>query len=270
MGIFDYIKSAFKVKYNLMGLAWFFLAGILTIPTLFWPIGIALEIIYLTTMAHNKKFQKLVNAQNFSKQLEKIENQKNLILNNLLSSDRKKKFNELYEKCKNLQQKSSIYVQNESIKSLEEHKIVTVNKLLWLFLKTLYYEQVLSDFLSSNLDKDIKEKIKEAQEKLNKETKEINKKNLESLLEVLNKRLNNITQTSEKLEAVKGYLLNLENLILLSQEQTISKGDPAYIENQINVTKGGLDAVEELVKTMDIKAGQFSIDEETPVFVKNE
>src|SRR3989337_2652522 len=102
MGILYYVKSVFRLKYNLIGLAWFFIAGIVTTPRLFWPIGIALEILFLAILSTNKRFQRTVDAQLSNQKINQVENRKNFIISNLLTAERKKRFNDLIEKCKNL------------------------------------------------------------------------------------------------------------------------------------------------------------------------
>ncbi|MGH9361610.1 MAG: hypothetical protein ACRD2T_06805, partial [Thermoanaerobaculia bacterium] len=63
-GIFDYIKEAFKVPYNVILLSGGLLAGVVTMqPLVVWPLVAAAELVYLLGLSHYPRFQHLVRAR---------------------------------------------------------------------------------------------------------------------------------------------------------------------------------------------------------------
>lgn len=256
-GILDYVREAFKLPYNVILLAGGVIAGVVTMePLLVWPFVAAAELVYLLGLAHNARFQNLVRARKKGgAAAEPSGDEAAERLVESLHNTRRQRFEGLRRRCHELE--GSLAVTRAGDPGLgdilDDQKAESVNKLLWVFLRTLAYEQMLDGFSSASPRREIEEALRKAEREHAEEvTSEPLKAALAENIEVLKKRLENLGRAEENLRNVRARLVRIENSILLIQEQALTRRDPSFVEAEVKAATMGLDSVEEMLRGMDL------------------
>jgi hypothetical protein len=270
-GIFDYIREAFKVPYNVILLSGGVLAGVVTMqPLVVWPLVAAAELVYLLGLAHYPRFQHLVRARrDYRKAVSSEEAAEELVKG--LSSSRRQRFDTVRERCRELQR--SLAATRAGEKGLddlfEDQQVESVNKLLWVFLRTLSYEQMLDALCTGVPKKEIETALQRAERDQAASTSETLKAALAENVDVLKKRLENLQRAEENREGLRARLGRIENSILLIQEQALTRRDPAFVEAEVKAATVGLTSVEEVLRGMDLPAIETTSGP-TPEFLQRE
>ena len=270
IGIVDYVREAFKVPYNLILVSGGFLAGIVTLhPLAVWPLAAAMELAYLLSVAHHPRFQNLVRAKLERREVAGTEPTVERLVA-ALDLGRRARFERVRGRCEELQ--SSLAAAGTETRPLgdilEGQQADSVNKLLWAFLRTLGYEQVVENFCRAVPRAEIEANLKNTQQELAKEgiSPDLKSAYGESA-EVLKKRLENLDRAKGNLESLRARLVRIENSVLLIQEQALTRRDPAYVEAEVKAATAGLTSVEEMLSGFDIPALEAPATGPTPEFV---
>jgi hypothetical protein len=270
IGILDYVREAFKVPYNVILVSGGFLAGIASLhPLAIWPLAAALELAYLLSVAHHPRFQNLVRAKLDQRETAGTgQTAERLIA--ALDNDRRRRFDRVRGRCEELQQSMADAGGETQLLGdlLEGQQADSVNKLLWAFLRTLAYEQMVDRFCAAVPRAEIEANLKQSERETAKEgiSPELKSAYLESA-EVLKKRLENLERARGNLESLRARLVRIENSVLLIQEQALTRRDPAYVEAEVKAATAGLSSVEEMLSGIDIPALEAPPAGPTPEFV---
>jgi len=266
LGILDYAKEAFKEPYNLILFIGALLAGLIVLmPFVVWPLVGAVEILYLLTMANNARYQAVVRARLQRRdQFETLDVASRLIEG--LSERRKLRFEAVRARCLSLQESmQSAGKRNEVGDLLETQQLQSVNQLLWVFLRTLAYEQALESFCSSMPRGEIQNMLRKTEAALEDEklSDQMRTAYLENV-DVLKKRLENLERAETNLKTLEARLIRVENSIMLIQEQALTRQDPAFIEAEVNSATAGLTSVEQMLGSLDLPSMDAASQGPTP------
>ncbi len=272
-GIFDYVREAFKVPYNVILLAGGVLAGLVTMePLVVWPFVAAAELLYLLGLAHNPRFQNLVRGKRLGgRSAESAETETAERLLKALNAARRERFDTVRERCEELQRSLAATRAGEPGLGdlLDDQQVESVNKLLWVFLRTLGYEQLLDAFSSGVPRREIEEALRKAEREHAETTAEPLKAALAENVEVLQKRLENLGRAEANLRSLRARLSRIENSILLIQEQALTRRDPDFVEAEVKAATVGLSSVEEMLRGMDLPPLETATGE-APEFLRKE
>ncbi|MGH9362115.1 MAG: hypothetical protein ACRD2T_09370, partial [Thermoanaerobaculia bacterium] len=171
-----------------------------------------------------------------------------------LSAGRRKRFDAIRERCRQLQGSLAAARTGEHgfDDLFDDQQTESVNKLLWVFLRTLTYEQMLDALCASVSRKEIEEALHRTGNELAAATDEPLRAALSESIEVLKKRLENLRRAQENLRNLHARLSRIENSILLVQEQALTRRDPAFVEAEVKAATVGLDSVEEVLRGLDL------------------
>jgi hypothetical protein len=269
-GIFNYIREAFKVPYNLILLTGGLLAGVIIgHPEAVWPIVGALEILYLLGIAQHPRFQNLVHSRHNAAEAAVAAAQAGDRLLATLTPERSERFAKVRERCEELQRSLAQSRSGGQLGDLfGEQQTESVNKLLWAFLRALAHEQVLATFTTPARRREIEESLQRVQADLAKpDLSETMRAALTESADVLKKRLENLGNADENLENLRARLLRMENSILLIQEKALTRSDPSFIESEVQAATAGLDTSEEMLRMMDLPALDAVAGGPTPEFL---
>jgi hypothetical protein len=270
-GIVDYIKEAFKVPYNVILLAGGVLAGVVTMePLAVLPFVAAAELVYLLGLSHNPRFQHLVRAKKLERKVVGRDETAEDLLKSL-NAVRRQRFDGLRERCEELQRSLAATRAGEGGVGdiLGDQQVESVNKLLWVFLRSLSYEQMLDAFCSAVPRRDVEEALKKAEREQTEATAEPLKAALGENVEVLKKRMENLGRAEENLRSLRVRLSRIENSILLIQEQALTRRDPDFVEAEVKSATVGLSSVEEMLRGMDLPPLETTSGE-APEFLRKE
>lgn len=254
--IWDFVKSAFKGQNNVILLIGGILAAILSFQPLFViPIVVALELLYLVLRSQSPRFQAVVRARlQASKRVDAQQTADRLLFT--LNDRRRVRFERVRSRCLALQNSVRRAGSSNQLGSLlEDQQTHSVNQLLWVFLRTLSYEQALESFINSVPRTEIQHMLKQTEEGLASETlNESMRQAYTENLDVLRKRIDNLARAEENLKSIDARLIRVENSIMLIQEQALTRQDPAFIEAEVSSATAGLTSMEKVLGSIDLPA----------------
>jgi hypothetical protein len=266
-GIFEYLKEAFKVPYNVILVAGGLLAGLVSLqPLVVWPLVAALEIVYLLTLAHHPRFQNLVRARGEGRRAAGSAEVAERLAGSL-SAERRERFEQVRRRCAELQGSladAGIGGEGPLVDDIQEGtQAESVNKLLWVFLRTLAFEQAVEAFCAAVPRREIAEQLARAEAELARtDLSETMRAAHADNVEVLRKRLDNLRRAEENLESLRARLVRIENSVLLIQEQALTRRDPGFIEAEVKAATAGLTSIEEMLRSVELP--DFGADATTP------
>jgi hypothetical protein len=255
--IWEFGKAAFKGQNNLILFIGGLLAAILSFqPLVVFPLVLAVEILYLILRASSPRFQAVVRARLRQSQKESSSAVAERIFAGL-NDRRKQRFDGVRSRCLALQEslKRAGSSPSEIGSILEDQQIQSVNQLLWVFLRTLAYEEALESFSRGMPRADIEKTVKQTEAALESGdlTEGMRQAYVENL-DVLKKRLENLDRAEDNLKSIAARLIRVENSIMLIQEQALTRQDPAFIEAEVNSATAGLSSMEQVLGSIDLPA----------------
>jgi|CXWL01.1.fsa_nt_gi hypothetical protein len=274
LGLSHYLRSAFLEPYNLILFGGGLLAGVVTLlPLVVWPVVGALELLYLFAVGGNPRYQAIVRVRGRQTAAPVAAPGGGVTAQQLtagLSAERQQRFENVRRRCADLQRAlraGTGTVTNPGQMQdmlLESSQQDSINQLLWVFLRTLAFEQVLDAFVSNMPHRELETTLTRTKTALDDPTtsdkmKDAHRENLQ----VLEQRLANLKQAEENREVIQARLVRVENSILLIQEQAVTRQDPGFIEQQVSAVTAGLSSVQEMVSAMDLP--QISTTPEGPL-----
>jgi len=269
-GLLGYVKAAFKSPYNLILFTGGLLAGVVSLqPHIVWPFVIAAEVLYLASLSSSGRFQAVVDARRAAEASRAANDPAPLLLERL-DPARARRFEQVRRRCIDLQR--SIAGEGQSSEPgelLAGQQAQGVNKLLWVFLRTLVQEQTLADFCATMPRREIEATLREteaalADAQLSEEMKAAHGDNVQ----VLRLRLENLRRAEQNLAAIAARLVRVENSILLIQEQALTRRDPAFVEAEVRSVTEGLDSVEEMLRSMNLPQVETTSGDAVPEFLR--
>lgn len=255
-GFWTYIKAAFNVRWPVPGLGgipinWLALLGIAVagffVHPALWLLGAGLDFGFVMVLAHNVRFQRLVNAGQVAKEDIDFSVRISQQLQSLPSLARKR-YADLEARCK------QIYSMTEALApgAMSAVQVGGLKKLLWIFLRLLLSrETILEQARTTNRD-DLMDEVKKSEEQLTQlsdPAKERLRKSVESTLEILKKRLSNLDESRNALEFIDAELKRIEHQVeLIAQEAAIAK-DGGHLSTKIDTIAGTLSETQDWMKS---------------------
>lgn len=275
-----YIRKAFYFHWNLLALATGIAVGIISgRPDVVFPALLALEVLYLAFLSSNKRFQDAVDAE-----LRKMEEGVQLsseqklerILATLNNQDRRR-YHSLKDLCLELRRIA------DKVKSGTEAELAVrsnvqvnnINRLLWMYLKLLYFKNALESFFAAISEDDIKARIhrtKKRLEAMGPESQDTEKEALrrKSLLDTLGtslRRLENYKISMDNYDFIGLELERLHSKIASLAEMGINRQDPNLINSEIDVVTSSIEQTEKAMSELDFLDGLSTQDEDPPALL---
>lgn len=285
MGFGNYIKTAFKNRWNLLWLGGATAFALLTpIPTAVLAVVAAAEITYLGLLGTHPKFQAYVDAQlaKEARAANTVSSQQMLDrITNSLPKDLLDRFVALKSRCLDLQQIAAELKQTnhaDSSMPLESFQISGLNRLLWLHLRLLFTQFALYRFLKQTSDEQIQSDIKRIEARLAqlpstglKEQDQRVRKALEDNLQTSRDRLANLQRARDNFDLVKLEIERLENKIQSLSELAVNRQDqePGYISGQVDQVAASMTETEKTMNELRFVTGLDTV-EEAPALLQGE
>ncbi|KAF0245909.1 MAG: hypothetical protein FD180_1171 [Planctomycetota bacterium] len=256
IGLWGYIKAAFNVRWPIPGLGglpinWLFLFGVglagwLLHPAL-WLMGGALSFGFVMMLAHNPRFQKIIDATAGAKDDFNFSARAAQMLQGVPGLARKR-YADLEVRCGQIRQMSESLAPG----AMTEVQVGGLKRLMWIFLKLLVSrETILTQARTTNRE-DLQDEIKRAEEQLTQladPSRERLRKSVESNLEIIKKRLTNLDESKHALEFIEAELKRIENQVeLIAQEAAMAK-DGAHLSGKIDTIAGTLTETQDWMKS---------------------
>jgi hypothetical protein len=243
----NFVKEAFHIQYNWIALA---AAGAFALVSAsFLPIILAAgaELMYLSTVPKNKRFQRLVRSWKLAEEKQQTQQSLSDLLRRL-PGDLQTRYIKLAEVCggiranfSQLSSTSQIFVQE--MDSRLEGLLHGYARLLQAANQQRQYSRTVDP-------EGIKSEIATLQKKLASDppkVQDIDKKRIE----ILNKRLEKCQKIGENRQVVDAQIAAMEDVLQLVRDQSITMRDPQQVSDQLENLVHDVEQTEETVKQME-------------------
>jgi hypothetical protein len=271
VGLGKYLKKAFLSQWNLLiflgALGFAALSGHADVAI---PLVLAGETAYLGFLGGNPRFQKYVDAQEHK--LEKARADA-LAVDRLLAAlppAQLRRFEALRDRCLALREIAAQLREaggGDSLRSLDEIQLSDLDRLLWIYLRTLYTQHMLGQFLENTSREAIEAELKGLEQRLRRLDKEPESANrarirqsLQAGLETGRARLANLQKARENQELLQAEVANLEAKIQSITEMAINRGDAAAITGQVDEITQGLVRTEQTMSDLGLTGDVPALD----------
>ncbi len=255
----NYIKAAFMMPANLVGLGTAGASAAMTGEPLPALVALGLEGLYLGVVSSMKRFQRAVRAQTPGDP-EAARKALDSLQSDLAPSQR-----EHYQQLVGLKEKIlANYRKLPGGKVLVADSEPRLDALLTSFLRLIstlnQYRSYLNSSDREHLAREVRELEAEVAQEANPRLKDVK----QNRVEILRKRLARFEQASESREVVSHQLAGIEDLMRLTHEQSIAIRDPESVNRQLTVLSAEAEATEESVREME-RFLEFSEETRSPL-----
>jgi hypothetical protein len=238
--VWRYLKAAFlvgvefpalgRVPVNALAAAGFLILGF-GHPG-FWFLGLAAEAAIVPALAFNKRFQKVVDAED--RQVSDGDSQtKRTSLIQLLPADYKQRLADLDRRCVKVLE---VYRNAQAEEFLIDTNRDALENLKWVYLKLLIARYHLLTAGTDDTPESLKKKIASLQKELgsSQETPAL-RQSKAATLDILQRRLANIQRREQSLEEVESDLTRVESQVDLILDNAAMQGKPQTISTDIEL-----------------------------------
>jgi hypothetical protein len=256
----DYLKSAFKWRWNLLGLAAGVAFAVLSpVPTAGLALLAAAELTYLATLVSFPKFRRAIDAstgkvapvfgQSVDAQISLTE-----VLNQLAPGPRRR-FLELRQRCLTLQGIAA-KIGGGGNSSGQELRTDGLDKLLWVHLKLLLAQQGLWRFLEETDISALDAQLVDL--KARQEGAKTDERMLRSIIDgiaTVTMRIDNYRAAERNSSFVDLELDRIENKILALSEMSVNNSNPDFISAQVDAVADSMKQTESAIRELDSLTG---------------
>ncbi len=246
LGFFDYVKAAFSWRYrvpgmghlplNVLALVGFGILG-LGHPA-FWLLGLAFEAGYLTMMAGDKRFQKLVQGRMLMAERAVWQAKQSNLFENLDRPSRER-YQSLAETCQQILKSTQALAAGTA---MEDLRTGGLSQMAWMFLKLLYTKIRTKSITEKVKPEELEAEIKRITEQLSKEAEgSAIQRSLQGTLEIQKKRLENLNRAAESLKVIEAELNRIEHQVRLLNEEASMASDPEVLTVRLDGVMQSLD-----------------------------
>jgi hypothetical protein len=248
------VKGLGNLRLNLAGLAVVALAGVLH-PG-FWLLGLALELVYIVSLAGNERFRTLVQALRASRSAGRAGGRatpRRANLLGVLDSAGRARYQKLALTASSILQTadgSSGPVGGVELRS------GGLDQLLWIFLKLLVSRQRITLILSQTSQPDIEREIEATRKRLEAEAHgSALGRSLQGTLDIQKRRLENLLRARESLSITEAEIDRIEKQVALMREEITVSSDPELLTARLD---GIVDSLQGTTKWMSEHDELFS------------
>lgn len=275
MGLTKYLKAAFFNQWNMLA----FLGGmgfaLLLHPYIVGPLVLAAEVAYLGFLGTHPKFQKYVEAQDAKVNRQEGKAMAQETARRILKELPKKvvqRFEALRTSCAELRQISlRMREPEEAVEPvpLEGMQLASLDRLLWMYLRLLYTQFALSQFLAKTSDTGIQGDINLLEERLQRmaeagadDRQQRVRKVVEENLQMSRVRLENYKKAQDNYDLMGLELDRLENTIRSLSELAVNRHEPNFISGQIDQVAASMVQTERTMGELQFVTGLTSAEDD--------
>lgn len=252
----SYVKEAFHLQYNLIALAG--IAAFALISGSFLPIILAggLELMYLATIPHNDRFQRLVRSWKFAEQQKRKQQQLGEMLRTL-PSEMQSRYVHCVQICNAIR---SNFAQFSSTSQIFLQQIdARLQGLLSGYARLLLTAAQQQQYMRSTDPGEFKREIAGLQKTMANDppkVQEINKKRIE----ILSKRQEKFDKICENRKVVDAQLSAVEDVLMLVRDQSVTMRDPQQVSDRLDSLVHDVEQTEQTVQQVEAIFSEMSPD----------
>lgn len=284
MGLIKYLKAAFLNRWNLLvvlgGCGFALLSGHADV---FVPLVLAGEIAYLGFLGTHPRFQKVVDAQDAKAARQNGSKAATAAARRMLfelPKDLEQRFKAVRTRCAELRQLALQVRDPEHAgdpQPLDELQLTGLDRLLWMFLRLLFTEYALKQFLKKTSVDQIEKDIREFEQRLQTlpgapgdPRQQRLRKVVEDSLQTSQTRLANYRKAEENCELMGLEIERLEKTIHSLSELAVNRQEPEFISGQIDQVASSMVQTEKTMGELQFVTGLKSLDDEVPQILRDE
>lgn len=242
-----FITAAFKWQYNLISLAGAAAFAGLSGSSLPLILAAGLELIYLSVIPHNKRFQRLVRSRKFAED----EKQRQLKITQMwqqLPPDARSRYDQLVSICKGVEANYNSLSSASQMLVSEMHD--KLRGMLEAYLRLLFANEQHIEYLRTASPAAIKREIDQLQQKLASESPKVQEINHQRI-EILNKRAEKFEKIRENRQVIEAQCSAIEDALELIRDQSVTMRDPQQVSGQLESLLQNVEQTEETVKEVE-------------------
>lgn len=272
-----YLKAAFANHWNLLALFGSVGFGLLSgVGDIVLPFILAAEAAYLGLLGTHPKFQSYVDAQAAKVARDQTAAVTDKTLKEILASlprDSVQRFKQLRDRCLELRQIAMKLKSSDPVDGgrLDQFQVAGLDRLLWIYLRLLFTEFALGEFLKRTERRGIEAEINLLEERLQPlasaapgSPQEKMRLALEDNVQTCRNRLANYDKARENFDLVHLEIDRLENKIKSLSELAINRQEPDFISGQIDQVASSMLDAEKTMNDLQFATGLSTADEAVP------
>lgn len=278
MNLAKYLQAAFANRWNLLAL--FGSVGFAVISgagDVVVPLIAAAEAAYLGLLGTHPKFQSYVDAQAAKAAREQSSQTADQTLKEILASlprESVQRFKQLRDRCLELRQIAMKLKRTDEAADgghLEQFQVAGLDRLLWIYLRLLFTEYALGEFLKRTERRGIEAEINLLEERLKSlesaaagTPQEKMRTTLRDNVETCRGRLANYEKARDNFELVRLEIDRLENKIQSLAELAINRQEPDFISGQVDQVASSMLDAEKTMNDLQFATGLSPVEESVP------
>ena len=284
MGLTKYLKAAFLNRWNVLvflgSLCFAFLTGR---GDIFVPLVLAGETAYLGLLGTHPRFQKYVEAREAQAIRQDGSEAATATARRILKElprNLVQRFEAVRSRCAELRQLARQMRDPERAgdpQPLEDLQLAGLDRMLWMYLRLLFTQYSLSQFLKKTsgeqIENDIRQfegRLKALPESAADPRQQRLRKVVEDNLQTSHARLANYKKAEENCELMGMEIERLENTIHSLSELAVNRQEPEFISGQIDQVAASMVQTERTMGELQFVTGLKSVDEEVPQILRDE
>ncbi len=277
MGPGKYFKAAFTYRWNLLALFAAIGAGLLSpLPLEAWgPLVLAAEVAYLGLLGTHPRFRKAIDAREHKSARGRDQGRAEETLRKMLAAlpdEDRRRFHNLRNRCLELRALAARLrgADPDHADMLDDLQVEGLDRLLWMYLRLLYSQHALGEFLRNVTAEQIQADIHQIERQLSRLAKDDTpqrlqaRKALEDNLQTCRERLANYQKARDNYELLHLEINRLENKIQSVSEMALNRQEPEFISGQIDQVASSLVETERTISDLSFATGLSRADEEVP------
>jgi hypothetical protein len=272
-GLGEYLKRAFRYKWNLLLLLGGLAAAVLTpVPDALVPLVLAAEVAYLGGLVAHPRFREAVDADVYreAKAPQAIAASQSLaFVMSTLSTESRRRFEELRNRCLEMRAIAR-GVRGGQDKAGEDLSTPALDRLLWVFLRLLVSDEALRQFLKDTHIDEIRSRLEETTKKLEtaKGGDERIVRSLQDNMAAQQLRFDNYGRAKQNAEFVHLELDRIEAKIQVLAEAGVNQHDPNLLTSQIEGVAESMHSTEKAIRDLNEITGMVDQMQEPPAILE--
>jgi hypothetical protein len=243
----NYIKEAAKLQYNWIAMAGLAAFALLSGSALPLVLGAGIELMYLSVVPNNNRFQRLVRSWKY----EDEKRQADLRLAALFQEipvEMRQRYTDLDKVCRRIREN---YSRLSSMSQIFAHQTEDkLQGLLQAYLRLLHAAWQHREYLKTTdltvVERELAQ-LQKTHESGTAKLREINARRIE----ILQKRVEKFTKIVENREVIDAQCAAVEDVLGLIRDQSVSMRDPQQVSNHLEVLVRDVEQTEETVRQVE-------------------
>jgi hypothetical protein len=243
----NYLKAAFHWQYNWIGLGGAAAFAVISASALPLLLAAGVELIYLSTVPQNSRFQRLVRSWKYAEE----KRQRELSLSALfheLPQEMRVRYANLDNTCRSIRENyKRLSSTSQMFAEQMEDKLDALSQSFVRMLNSSFHH---AEYLRNTNPDSIRKEVEYLQKDLPKEAakvQEINRKRIE----ILNKRVEKYEKIRENSQVIFAQCSAIEDVLQLIRDQSVTMRDPQQINDHLENLVKDVEQTEETVREVE-------------------